>query len=68
MKRRSEQHSSNIGQRGPSPSTKNSKEDTIGGGKVGPVALGILLFVVLGSAVLQVIQNMRQKSPFSGDD
>jgi hypothetical protein len=54
LAKRNEKYSSNIGKG--KPADKAKKDDKVA---LGPVVLGILLFVVIGSALLQVIQNAR---------
>ncbi|KAG9402112.1 hypothetical protein AC1031_007815 [Aphanomyces cochlioides] len=54
LRLRSEKHLSNITKRGNVPtSTRVSHEE---GYKVGPVLLGFLFFLVVGSAVLEVLR------------
>ena len=52
MRLRSNNHAKNITKRGQGQSGAN--RDT--GSTVGPVVLGFFLFVVVGSAILQIIQ------------
>eukprot|EP00359_Climacostomum_virens_P009942 CAMPEP_0204906234 /NCGR_PEP_ID=MMETSP1397-20131031/5874_1 /ASSEMBLY_ACC=CAM_ASM_000891 /TAXON_ID=49980 /ORGANISM="Climacostomum Climacostomum virens, Strain Stock W-24" /LENGTH=59 /DNA_ID=CAMNT_0052075221 /DNA_START=29 /DNA_END=208 /DNA_ORIENTATION=+ len=55
MKHRSQAYSSNINKRGQVPtSLARPKEDTT---TVGPVLLALFMFVVIGSAVFQILQT-----------
>ncbi|OQR86681.1 hypothetical protein ACHHYP_10261 [Achlya hypogyna] len=54
LRLRNEKHSSNITKRGNVPtSTRIVRDD---GYKVGPVVLGVLFFLVAGSAILEVLR------------
>ena len=60
LRRRAAQHHGHIGR------TQSKKEAGITKkNAVGPAVLAVLLFVVLGSAVLQIFHNMRTRSPFA---
>ncbi|ETV96949.1 hypothetical protein H310_09805 [Aphanomyces invadans] len=53
LRLRSEKHLSNITKRGNVPASTRVSHD---GYKVGPVLLGFLFFLVVGSAVLEVLR------------
>ena len=54
MKAKNDHHSKNIDKRGNVPSSLNKKEDKF---PVGPVLLGFFLFVVVGSALFQILNT-----------
>lgn len=54
MKMKNEHHSKNIEKRGNVPPSLNKKEDKF---PVGPVLLGFFLFVVVGSALFQILNT-----------
>jgi len=56
MRLANEKHSQNVNLRGNVPKTMNPKDEKY---SVGPVLLGLFLFVVCGSAVFQIIQSIR---------
>jgi len=56
MRLANEKHSKNVELRGNVPKTMNPKDEKYA---VGPVLLGLFLFVVCGSAVFQIIQSIR---------
>jgi len=56
MRLANEKHSQNVNLRGNVPKTMNPKDEKYA---VGPVLLGLFLFVVCGSAVFQIIQSIR---------
>ena len=56
MRLRSEAHKKNINQRGNVPKSR-SKEDNEGALTVGPIMLAFFLFVVVGSALFQILQT-----------
>eukprot|EP00794_Sanderia_malayensis_P010787 gene10787-11941_t len=56
MRVASEKHSQNVTSRGNVPKSMRPNEDKY---PVGPVLLGLFLFVVCGSAVFQIIQSIR---------
>eukprot|EP01007_Sphenomonas_quadrangularis_P001964 NODE_3121_length_489_cov_236.484091_g2706_i0.p2 GENE.NODE_3121_length_489_cov_236.484091_g2706_i0~~NODE_3121_length_489_cov_236.484091_g2706_i0.p2 ORF type:complete len:92 (+),score=28.44 NODE_3121_length_489_cov_236.484091_g2706_i0:32-277(+) len=56
-----EKHSKGIERRGEVKETKSKIP-------VGPVVLGVLLFVVIGSALLQIIANARTAFNSAGDE
>ncbi|ETV77511.1 hypothetical protein H257_08450 [Aphanomyces astaci] len=56
LRLRNEKHSSNITKRGLVPSSTRISHD---GYKVGPVLLGFLFFLVVGSAVLEVLRSSQ---------
>ena len=64
MRKRNEKHAQNVTKRGNvvlSSGTKNTSAT------VGPVLLGFFLFVVVGSAILQIIQSASQGKPVFSD-
>ncbi len=54
MKARSEVYNSNVEKRGQVPPSLTKKEDKF---PVGPVLLGFFLFVVVGSALFQILNT-----------
>ena len=54
MKTASQRHNSNINKRGNVPDSIAGKKGSV---TVGPVMLGFFLFVVVGSALLQIIKT-----------
>lgn len=54
MKMKNEAHSKNIEKRGNVPTSLNKKEDKF---PVGPLLLGFFLFVVVGSALFQILNT-----------
>jgi len=56
MRLANEKHDKKVEQRGNVPKTQNPKDEKYA---VGPVLLGLFLFVVCGSAVFQIIQSIR---------
>ncbi len=54
MKARSEVYNSNVEKRGAVPPSLTKKEDKF---PVGPVLLGFFLFVVVGSALFQILNT-----------
>ena len=54
IRAKADKFAKNIENRGQVPTTKKAKEEGPG---VGPVVLAFILFVVLGSAVLQVLRG-----------
>jgi len=56
MRVASEKHSQNVNQRGNVAKSLKPQDDKYA---VGPVLLGLFLFVVCGSAVFQIIQSIR---------
>lgn len=60
---KSDQHAKNINKRGLVPAS--DRESAKKGFTVGPVVLAFFLFVVVGSAVLQVI-SAASKGPLAG--
>eukprot|EP01003_Olkasia_polycarbonata_P005060 NODE_4489_length_317_cov_14.100746_g4407_i0.p1 GENE.NODE_4489_length_317_cov_14.100746_g4407_i0~~NODE_4489_length_317_cov_14.100746_g4407_i0.p1 ORF type:complete len:69 (+),score=4.60 NODE_4489_length_317_cov_14.100746_g4407_i0:60-266(+) len=62
ISKKSDKFHTNITKRGAQDSKRSPKVP------VGPVVLGVLLFVVVGSALLQVIQNARSHYTNSFDD
>ena len=59
MKLKNETHSKNIEKRGSVPSSLTKKEDKF---PVGPVLLGFFLFVVVGSALFQILNTATSSS------
>lgn len=54
MKAKSETYNANVDKRGQVPASLNKKEDKF---PVGPVLLGFFLFVVVGSALFQILNT-----------
>jgi len=61
ISKKAERHHQNIGKSSPIEKKKPSS-------KVGPIVLGILMFVVVGSSLLQIIQNARTAYSTAYDD
>lgn len=59
MKERNEVYSKNIEKRGNVPTSISKKEDKF---PVGPVLLGFFLFVVVGSALFQILNTATSGS------
>eukprot|EP00360_Condylostoma_magnum_P001911 CAMPEP_0168313168 /NCGR_PEP_ID=MMETSP0210-20121227/177_1 /TAXON_ID=40633 /ORGANISM="Condylostoma magnum, Strain COL2" /LENGTH=60 /DNA_ID=CAMNT_0008266467 /DNA_START=35 /DNA_END=217 /DNA_ORIENTATION=+ len=55
MKARSDAHANNIEKRGSVPKSRSRKRDD--GISIGPVALAFFLFVVVGSALFNILQT-----------
>lgn len=56
ISKRADKYNSNIGKKAPVNKDKTERAP------VGPVVLGVLLFVVVGSALLQIIQSSGKNS------
>lgn len=56
MRVANDKHSQNVNARGNVPKSMKAADDKYA---VGPVLLGLFLFVVCGSAVFQIIQSIR---------
>jgi len=54
LKQKNEQYQKNVDKRGKVPSSLSKKEDKF---PVGPVLLGFFLFVVVGSALFQILNT-----------
>jgi len=54
LKQKNQQYANNIEKRGKVPSSLTKKEDKF---PVGPVLLGFFLFVVVGSALFQILNT-----------
>mmetsp|Transcript_168011 Transcript_168011/g.408362 ORF Transcript_168011/g.408362 Transcript_168011/m.408362 type:complete len:81 (-) Transcript_168011:180-422(-) len=59
---RNKKHAENVTKRG-NVTLSSGKENT--GSTVGPVLLGLFLFVVVGNAFVAILQSMTQQSPFN---
>eukprot|EP00994_Dinema_validum_P008196 NODE_7280_length_325_cov_93.927536_g6543_i0.p1 GENE.NODE_7280_length_325_cov_93.927536_g6543_i0~~NODE_7280_length_325_cov_93.927536_g6543_i0.p1 ORF type:complete len:72 (-),score=11.90 NODE_7280_length_325_cov_93.927536_g6543_i0:46-261(-) len=65
ISKKSDSFHGNITKRGLIASEDSKKKDKL---PTGPLVLGILLFVVVGSALLQVIQNAKSHAGYGGDE
>ena len=57
---RSKEYEKNVNKRGSVPSSKRKKNEKY---PVGPVLLGVFLFLVVGSALFQIINTASTQSP-----
>ena len=62
IKEKNELYNSNVDKRGSVPTSLNKKEDKF---PVGPVLLGFFLFVVVGSALFQILNTATSNSSSS---
>eukprot|EP01147_Barroeca_monosierra_P008905 gene8905-1249_t len=60
MRRSSERHKSNVTKKGNVPASRKPKKSEF---PVGPVVLGLLIFVVCGSAIFQLLQSVQFGAP-----
>ncbi|EGD80835.1 hypothetical protein PTSG_01421 [Salpingoeca rosetta] len=60
MRRSSERHANNITRKGNVPASRKQKKSEF---PVGPVVLGLLIFVVCGSAIFQLLQSVQFGGP-----
>lgn len=58
-RRKSKEHEKQTAGRATTRTGKPEKKDKEGGNQVGGIVLALLLFVVIGSAVIQIINNAR---------
>ena len=57
---RSKVYEKNITKRGAVPNSQKKRKEKV---PVGPIFLGVLLFLLIGSAVFQIIGTSRSSSP-----
>eukprot|EP00043_Microstomoeca_roanoka_P016327 m.166282 g.166282 ORF g.166282 m.166282 type:complete len:71 (-) comp16436_c16_seq2:340-552(-) len=60
MRRSIERHTANVTKKGSVPASRKTKKSEF---PVGPVVLGLLIFVVCGSAIFQIFQSVQMGAP-----